>query len=247
MTDIIEKIRKAARVSSAATIHWPGRGPAPLGYVEGMAVTFGRLQSKLDMGDAIVVEMARQDMGDASRDVLAHYSQQFAALGMDNSVAGIDTLRHLLVLMVGLGMRESSGRHCEGRDMSAGNVTAETAEAGLFQTSWNARTAHASLVPLFVFYRNNPSGFVDIFKKGVNCSAASWQNWGEGDGVEFQQLSKACPAFATEFTALALRWRRRHWGPINSRAAELRVEWDDLLLQVQAIVDTTPGASHDLI
>jgi hypothetical protein len=40
--------------------------------------------------------------------------------------------------MMGLGMRESSGQHCEGRDMSADNVSSDTAEAGLFQMSWNA-------------------------------------------------------------------------------------------------------------
>ena len=35
---------------------------------------------------------------------------------MRNDVSGIDTLRHLFVLMIGLGMRELSGRYCEGRD-----------------------------------------------------------------------------------------------------------------------------------
>ena len=43
---------------------------------------------------------------------------------------GAVTLRHLFALILGLGMRESSGRYCEGRDMSASNVSAETAECG---------------------------------------------------------------------------------------------------------------------
>jgi len=38
---------------------------------------------------------------------------------------------------MGLGMRESSGRYCEGRDRNANNVTSDTAEAGLFQMSWD--------------------------------------------------------------------------------------------------------------
>jgi hypothetical protein len=54
-------------------------------------------------------------------------------LGMDNSADGVDTLRHLFALQLGLGMRESSGQYCCGRDMSADNVSAETCEAGLFQ------------------------------------------------------------------------------------------------------------------
>ena len=52
---------------------------------------------------------------------------------MDNDAAGVDTVRHLFVLLIGLGMRESSGKYCEGRDKSASNRSAETAEAGLFQ------------------------------------------------------------------------------------------------------------------
>ena len=43
---------------------------------------------------------------------------------MRNDVSGTDTLRHLFVLMIGLGMRESSGRYCEGRDQSASNTSA---------------------------------------------------------------------------------------------------------------------------
>lgn len=247
MSGIIDKISDAARGSPVVQIDWPDRGRAPLGYVEGMALVFGRLCCKLSADDAAVAEMAKAATADASVDALAHYAQQYAALGMNNSTDGVDTLRHLLVLMIGLGMRESSGRHCEGRDMSAENDSAETAEAGLFQTSWNARTAHESLVPIFVAYRGNPSGFVETFKKGVSCSETSWKNWGEGDGFEFQQLSKKSPAFAVEFAAVGLRWRRRHWGPINTKAAELRRECDDLMREVQAIVAATPGACDDLI
>lgn len=42
-------------------------------------------------------------------------------------MGGTDTLRQLFVLLIGLGMRESSGQYCEGRDRSASNVTAEAA------------------------------------------------------------------------------------------------------------------------
>ena len=182
MTTIVADIRQAARASPAASIDWPDRGPSPRGYVEGMAVAFARVLCKHAQGDPAVLEMATAQRPDAVRDALAHYDAIFVQNGMDNSQAGRDTLRHLFVLLVGLGMRESSGQHCEGRDMSAENVTAETAEAGLFQTSWDARTAHALLVPLFTAYRAHPSGFIEIFRQGVTCSAESWQNWGEARG-----------------------------------------------------------------
>lgn len=38
--------------------------------------------------------------------------------------SGVATLRHVFVLLFGLGMRESSGRYCEGRDRSVSNTTA---------------------------------------------------------------------------------------------------------------------------
>jgi hypothetical protein len=46
-----------------------------------------------------------------------------------------------------------------------------------------------------------------------------------------------CPAFAVEAAAVGVRVLRPHWGPLNSRAAELRPEADALLQQVEAIVD----------
>lgn len=248
MTDVIDRIRKAAKDSPARHLDWPhGQGVAAIGYTEGMAVTFGRVHCKLKAADPAVVAMAAANTGDATRDVLAHYADRFTALSMSNDAAGIDTLRHLFVLMMGLGMEESSGQHCEGRDRGADNTGSDTAEAGLFQTSYNACTSHPLLPGLFAAYRARPSGFVDIFKQGVHCSAASWQNWGTGDGRDFQQLSKECPAFAVEFAALGLRCVRTHWGPINRKRADVRSECDDLFRTVQQIVDATPGASVDLV
>jgi hypothetical protein len=247
MTDVIQRIRDAARQSSVGAIDWADRGQSPKGYVEGMAVAFARVLCKLGNADAAAVAMAVADRGDASTDALTHYAAEFATLGMSNDAAGRDTLRHLFVLMMGLGMRESSGRYCEGRDRCADNTTADTAEAGLFQASYDAHTADPLLTPMFVAYRANPSGFVDIFKQGVTCSAKDLENFGDGDGRDFQDLAKKCPAFAAEFAALALRHRRKHWGPINARAAELKQECDDLFRQVQAIVDATDGACTDLV
>ena len=234
----LQQILQAAENSAIATYDWPGRGVAPIGYIKGMAVTFARVYCKFKAGDAAALEMARADTGNASLDALTHYSAQFAQLGMNNAAAGADTLRHLFVLMLGLGMRESSGKHCCGRDTTATNTTAGTAEAGLFQTSWNARSASPLMTPLFQQYAANPAGFVEIFSEGVTCSPANWANFGTGTGRDYQRLAKECPAFHTEFTAVALRNIRQHWGPINTRAAKLKSEADDLFHQVQGIVDT---------
>lgn len=182
--------------------------------------------------------MAKADTGNRDKDALAWYSQQFLEAGMDNRTSGSETLRHLFVLLIGLGMRESSGRYCEGRDRSAANTSSDEAEAGLFQTSYNARTGSPLLPQLFKQYANS-ADFVDIFKEGVTCKEGDLENYGTGDGKEFQRLSKACPPFAAEFAAVALRNLRKHWGPVNRREVEIRHECDMMLRQVQDAVDAS--------
>jgi hypothetical protein len=236
-TDGLDKIIQIAANSQIARYHWLDRGVAPKGYIKGMAVVYAKVYCQLKAANPFAKEMAKANTGNSDKDALAHYAQKFRDLEMNNSVAGVDTLRHLFVLLIGLGMRESSGKYCEGRDRSASNTTAETAEAGLFQTSYNARSASPLLPQLFEQYLANSSGFIEIFKEGVTCPPQDWENYGEGKGKEFQRLSKACPAFAAEFAAIGLRNLRKHWGPINRLEAEIRPEADAMLQEVQKIVD----------
>jgi hypothetical protein len=241
MQSIAPQITQIAARSNIAGYYWTGRGPAPAGYIKGMALVYARLYCKLKAGDAAAALMATANTRDDTPDALAWYSEKFAAVGMSNDFSGSDTLRHLFVLLFGLGMRESSGRYCEGRDKSASNTTAETAEAGLFQTSFNARRASPELPKLFGRYLASPSGFADTFREGVRCRPSDWKNYGSGPGVEFQRLSKASPAFAAEFAALGLRTVRTHWGPINRRAVEIRSECDAMLTQIENLMDASPS------
>src|SRR4029434_5083937 len=93
---------------------WKNRGRAPLAYTQGMALVWGRTYCKWKTNDPAVLEMAKKEAASATKDALSHYRQQFADIGMSNASDGVDTLRHLFVLLLGLGMRESSGKHCEG-------------------------------------------------------------------------------------------------------------------------------------
>jgi hypothetical protein len=234
----LDPILQIAAASPVTAYQWKNRGVAPLGYIKGMALTYGRVYCKYRAGDPCAIEMAKANTGDDAHDALAWYAAEFAAAGLDNSADGVDTLRHLFVLMFGLGMRESSGIYCMGRDQSASNTSADTAEAGLFQTSFNASAANSLLPALFQAYDANPVGFLDVFQEGVApCNAANMQNFGTGDGAEFQRLSKACPAFGAEFAAVALRSLRTHWGPINTKTAEINADADTLLQQVEQAVD----------
>jgi len=237
LTGSLDIITRVAAESQVTRYKWRDRGVAPPGYIKGMALTYARVYCKLKAGDAAAKEMAIANTGNTDKDALAHYAQEFNAAGMSNEVSGADTLRHLFVLLIGLGMRESGGRYCVGRDRSASNTSAETAEAGLFQTSYNARKANSLMPQLFKQYLANPSGFIEVFREGVKCKANDLENFGEGDGRVFQRLSKDCPAFAAEFTAVGLRNVRKHWGPINRKAAEIRPECDAMLMQVQKVVD----------
>ena len=234
----ISEIVQIAANSALARVSWDGgRGRAPLGYIKGMAVMFAVALRKLAQGDPAAVEMSRAASSDSHRDALAHYASRFAALGMRNDVSGIDTLRHLFVLMIGLGMRESSGRYCEGRDRSASNTSADSAEAGLFQMSWDAHGASRQIPRLLDEYQaNGGGGYREIFCEGVTPHRGDLDNCGSGTGLRFQQLCKDCPGFAVETAAVGLRNLRTHWGPINRREAELRQEADDMLQQVQRLV-----------
>jgi uncharacterized protein (TIGR02594 family) len=239
--DSVNKIAQLAATSDLARYSWGGRGAAPPGYIKGMAVAYANVYAKWKKGDSAAAVMAAPNSGDTSRDAFAWYDAHFAALGMgngpDEAKTG-DTLRHLFVLLTGLGMRESSGRCCEGRDLSASNTTADTAEAGLFQQSWNSRFASPELPKLFSEYSANPQGFYSIFSEGVTPHGGDLDDFGSGDGATFQALCKSCPAFAVEAAAVGLRTIRTHWGPINRQEAELRPEADQLLRHVQDIVDS---------
>jgi N-acetylmuramoyl-L-alanine amidase/Putative peptidoglycan binding domain len=243
----IDQITQMAGASEIAGFHWKDRGRAPAGYIKGMALVYGRVYCKFKAGDPAALDMASKNSGDLARDALAWYNDVFGTAGMSNDTGGSDTLRHLFVLLIGLGMRESSGKHCEGRDTTANNVTSNTAEAGLFQVSFNAKDASPLLPQIFARYKASPSGFVDVFKESVSCSAASLENFGSGDGEEFQRLCKECPAFATEFAAVALRHIRKHWGPISRKQAQVRPECDALLRRVQAAIDASPALCSALL
>jgi len=243
---MVQIMRMASR-SDIARFFWRNRGIAPLGYVKGMTIVFARAHLKLKAGDPAAVDMAKANTGDTQRDALAWYNDIFAAMGMRNDTAGPDTLRHLFVLMMGLGMRESSGKHCEGRDLSASNTTAATAEAGLFQMSFNSMNSSTPMAGLFEKYKAKPSGFIEIFREGVRCSASSHENFGSGEGRDFQKLSKECPAFAAEYAAIGLRHNRKHWGPINRKEAEVRPACDSMLREVQAFVDANSDIAEILV
>lgn len=218
---------------------WDDRGQSPPGYIAGMGMAYALALTGLRSRVPAAIEMA-EAAGDPDDDALAYYRDQFDELEIGIDKPGDETLRALFVMLMGLGMRESSGRYCEGRDMSASNVTADTAESGLFQTSWNIRTASPNLPPLLENYWAHPNGFHRTFAEGVSPSPSELENFGSGQGAAYQWLAKYSPAFAVMTTAIGLRTRRSHWGPIGRHEIELLSEADDFLRQVDGIVYEMP-------
>jgi D-alanyl-D-alanine carboxypeptidase len=154
----------------------------------------------------------------------------------------VERLRRLYVLLFGLGMRESSGRYCEGRDRSAHNTDADTAEAGLFQMSFDLVAPRAELLDVFHHYQSNPGeGLREIFELEMSPPPRpkDLENFGPSNsqGFAFQKLSKECPAMTVEIAALGLREEAGHWGPIINHAAEVRSASKELLVAVERIID----------
>jgi hypothetical protein len=227
-----------ASASAIASYEWQDRGTAPAGYIMGMALAFAQSCIRLEARHPAVIGMSCANTHDDELDALSWFNSDFAALDMSNERPGIDTLRHLYVLLLGLGMRESSGQHCEGRDQSASNTSSDTAEAGLFQTSYNAHVCHPCFDPLMEEFEREETvaGFGTVFAEGVSCSESDWDCYGSGAGFTFQDLCKRAPAFAVESCALVLRNLRQHYGPINRKEVELRREADNMFRAVQACI-----------
>jgi len=223
-----------AEASAVRAYRWRNRGRAPLGYINGMAVAFAEAIRLSEDGDAAVAAIAGPAAGDATHDALDWYGEILADAGLPLASTN-DRLLAIFAILLGLGMRESSGKHCEGRDMSAQNVTADTAEAGLFQVSYNSRNSHPELKPLLERYAGRDD-LLTVFDDGVHCSASSWTDWGDGPGRDFQALMKSNPLLATLYAGLLLRRARKHWGPINRKEAEVTADAVQLLRDVAVAV-----------
>jgi hypothetical protein len=251
-TSPVDQIEAIAAGSECASVDWNDRGEAPSAYIRRVALVFARAVCQPERPDAKVVSAARGAPGTGAErtDALAWYDSKFRELGMPNANDGVDTLRHAYALLIGLGMRESSGEYCTGRDRGADFNSADSAEAGLFQTSWGASKTHPTLPELFNHYSSGQTGcLLDVFSRHVTCSAWDARTWGEGKGADWQKLTKACPAFATEYGAVLIRTsggRKGEFGPLRNKRAEVRPECDAMLSKVQALVQTHPEMCSSL-
>jgi hypothetical protein len=209
-----------------------------------MAVTFARLYSMLMAADRnstdgkAIARATQQQIGNATHDVLAWYATQLV-LGEAETDTPSQKLIALIAILLGLGMRESSGQFCAGADTPEDRgtpTTPENAEAGLFQVSYDSINGDALRQGIFDKYRGR-TDLQTVFSAGVSCGAKDWKNYGSGDAAEFQNTMKRCPLFATLYSAVFLREHRQEWGPINSHTAEVKKEAVSLFRDIQNNLD----------
>lgn len=223
------------------------RGVAPKAYMRGVALVFARSVCQPDRADVKVISAARGKQGSTAvrKDALTWYDSMFQAGGMSNATAGSHVLRHTYTLLIALGMQESSGKYCTGRDTSQDFDRADNAESGLLQTSWGASASSSVLPPMFERYKTDQSGcLLDVFSPNVTCSAEDAINWGTGPGAEWQALTKTCPAFAIEYGAVVMRRNGGETGefnPIRKKWAEVVPACDAMLAKIHNLIQQNPS------
>lgn len=227
----------AAR-SDCARHRWNERGHAPVGYIKGMALMYAKSFCESKGSPSMAVTAMKQAL-QAGQDSLVQYQDELVRSGVDVN-SDIERLRALYTLGIGQGMRESSGNTTEGRDIKAKRPSAQTAEAGLFQTSFDSLGKSPALPKLLEQYRANTGAcLLEIFKEGIP-RVITRPVFGTGPGAEFQRFTRECPACATEYALVLLRVNRRHFGPINRKETEFFQPCNEMLKQVEAVATCTP-------
>lgn len=237
----IDQIRQLVENSTCADYSWKGRGVAPVGYINGVALSYTRSLCRVKNKSPFSSIMTKTNLGNTIKDALALYQPSLSRIipFISNNVAsGSNALRAVYTLGMGLGMRESSGNYCN-------------AEAGIFQTSFDSINASTQLSKLYAEYKANPSLCLkQVFQQGASCSGTgnSSSNLGTGaGGAEFQAFNKSCPAFATEYAMMLLRVQRSYFGPINRKEVEVVPSCNDLLKDIEDLINNDPYICDDIL
>lgn len=235
------KILDVVKNSACSKNKWSGRGVAPLSYIEGMAVTYAKVYVELKNGaaDSSSVQASKDIVPNNRKDALSVY----ALSGSD----AISRLRSTYTMAIGHGLLESSGNPTVGADCVMSEAIhyrhcsyytdhPGEAEAGLFQPSFDsfdaARTTFAALRQTYK-------------QPGTDCLQTLYQGqlpdkkrraFGAGKTLEFQELTKSCPAFATEYESVMLRVDADHFGPIKRKEASYSTDCESMLRSVEGIL-----------
>ena len=112
--------------------------------------------------------MASEHLGSGRQDALQWYQRELESKKLNTTYNKVETLKSLYTLLTGLGALESAGNHTVGYDRNVKRISAVTAEAGLFQTSFNSLAFSPELATLYLEYRARPARcFLNVFNEGI--------------------------------------------------------------------------------
>lgn len=209
-----------------------------IGYLKGLALTYAKTVCN---PTGATYKVASMPVTDSTTDA-------FAVYGIKPATAE-DRLNTAFALSIGSAARESSWRWFCGKDAAATNTESSTAEAGLHQSSYNSRynkdgkTINKSRADLYAFFKADKSRcFAKEYKDiGLTADAANLKNWGTGEGVIFQELSKQCPGFAVEYHLMGMRERVTHYGPLKGKRAELKPACTNMFATLGKAIKDNPS------
>lgn len=219
---------------------------APKGYARGLALSVAQVACS---PESDVYKVATAPLGNASKDVLAHYgvTAETESLRLSNTAS----------LMIGSNLRESSWRPCVGRDVAAKASDVQgclygsgsTCEAGLDQGSYNSVGKTGPQRDLFNAFASYPKGcFKPEYYGTTTCTAANWKNHGTDPlALQYQKMAKECPGYTVQAGFMRFRELRTHYGPLNKKAAELKKSCVARFEKVQKLVKDKPQICKALI
>jgi hypothetical protein len=219
ISDIVEKH------TGCTNYYWKNRGRAPKSYVNGMALMYAK--QVCGQGTDFIKPntiTGRNTLNRRYEDGLKYY-------GISGNQLNTYTF------LIGLGMRESTGKYCVGRDRSQNFTKSDNAEAGIYQMAYVARVFNKELKPLYMKYKNGElSCELEIFKKSpIKCTSYDAKTFGTGEGARWQELMKRCPAASAQWAAILMRSQLRHFGPIKRREVEFKTQCRDMLSEVEKV------------
>lgn len=226
--DLRKEIEKIVDGSPACSnYYWKNRGKAPRSYMNGMALMY----AKQVCGQGSNFIKSEKITGKNS---ISNYEDALNYYGLSGNELNTYTF------LIGLGMRESTGKYCTGRDRSQNYTKSDSAEAGIFQMAYVARVFNSELKPLYLKFKNSELNCeLDSFKsEQIKCTDYDAKSFGTGEGAEWQELMKKCPAASTQWAAILIRSQYRHFGPIKRKEVEFKNECKDMLVQVEKIAKT---------
>ena len=224
----IDDLASRSKCSEFRFDHYDGEKIVPpKNYLKGLLYSYAQAACK---NDPIINDILS---------LPAKSADSFASYKIDSNLA------NAYALVLGLGLWESSGHAWEGIDVSCkrpNKITSDTAEAGAWQTSWDSNSVSGSKLNAFF---NSWKGFcfTKEYYEGVNTSSLNVVNNGPESeiGFMFQEKSKACPAFASEYTALVVKLSgQEHYWPLKQHKAQFIPACKNMFESVQKLIQADP-------